>query len=263
MTMAGQAQTAYYAQPNGAQAPPQRRKQGPVLLVHGWQKAGKSSLGDSGPRPVLTLDVETAAMFTPSRKVFWNPVREPVPVADGSWDTCVVLVHEFATLDATLQVMNRGQHPFNSVNVDSVPSIQQRVMMAAAGYGKMERDDWGKLLRQTTGIIWGFKDLVTHPTRQVWAVTFVCQTHFDHRQGKFRPFLMGQSADYVPYIPDLEGWVYIAPDGSRRMWCGPSDQYETGNRLWGRLPDDMQLGYPGMVEGWTVETMAQRVLETQ
>lgn len=267
MTQAEQAQAAYYAaQANGQQHYTQtaKRLQGLCGLVHAPQKLGKSSWADSGPRPVLCLDVEVAASWTPSRKIYWDPLRETCPVYDGTWDTCVVLVRDFAVLDTTLQVLNRGQHPFNSISVDSVPSIQNRIMLSFAGwYGKMDRDDWGKLLRQTTGAIWGYRDLLTHPVRQVWAVTFVCQTHWDDKAHKMRPFLYGQSNTAVPYVPDYMGWIYRGQQGERRMWIGDSNDYETGNRLWGRLPDDMQLGYPGMVQGWTVESAVQQVLASQ
>ena len=253
---------AAMAYANGQQVQ-QRQLYGLCSLFHGFQKAGKSSVADTGPRPRVTFDVESAAQWTPSRKVFWDPRRQTVPQPDGSWDTCVVHIHDFATLDTARKILESGHHPFSSLSVDSVPAIQDRVMEAARGYGKMERDDWGALLRQTTQIIWKLKDLLTHPTHQLWAVTFVCGTHFDHKQRKYRPRLAGGSADAVPFIPDLEGWVWDAGNESHRVWIGPSNDYETGNRLWHRLPDDMVLGYPGMVEGWTIESMVAKVLESQ
>jgi hypothetical protein len=224
---------AYAAQQNGQQQQLRRLVQGLSLLVYGFQKQGKSSIADTGPRPTLILDVETAANWTPSRKIIWDPARETVPYADGTWDSCVVLVHDHRILHTTLQVLQTGRHPFNSIDVDSVPTIQRRIMDNLAGYRKMERDHWGQMLREITKLIWD------------------------------RPNLLGQTADFVPYIPDLTGWLEAAPDGSRHLWSGPSPRHETGNRLWGLLPMDMQLGYPGMVQGWTVEGMVQRVIETR
>jgi len=258
------AAATYGMQANGHQAgQTQELLQGLCLLIQGWAKAGKSSLADTGPRPVLCMDVEQAAKWTPSRKIVWDPLRQTPPAWDGSWDTAVVHVKDFQTLEVTRQILDRGQHPFNSISVDSVPSIQHRIEVARRGYNKMERDDWGVLLKQTTGIVWGFKDLLTHPTNRVWAVTYVCPTHWDYKRNKWRPYLHGQSGDVVPFVPDIEGWVYAADDGTHRMWTGPSKDYETGDRLWGRLPYDMQLGYPGMVQGWTVESMVQHVLATR
>jgi hypothetical protein len=155
-----------------------------------------------------------------------------------------------------------GQHPFNSVCVDSVPTIAQRIMMSLAGYRKMERDHWGMLLRQTLGMIWKYRDLLYHPYHPVWAVTFLAGAHWDDKMRKWRPILSGQSADLVPYVPDFTGWLEAAPDGSRHLWIGPSPMHETGERLWGRLPYDMVIGYPGRVPGWTIESMVQQVIQS-
>jgi hypothetical protein len=272
------AYVAQQAYANGQQAQLRRVLQGLCLLIQGHPKQGKSSVADTGPVPRLCLDVETAALWTPSRKISWNPLRETVPwwdgtpgvLGSGSWDTCVVHVRDYAILETTRKVLDTGQHQFNSIDVDSVPSIQDRVMRSFVGpMQKMSRDDWGKLLRMTTGLIWGYKDLLTHPVKQVWAVTYVCGTHWDEQVSKWRPALLGGSARAVPYVPDLTGWVEAIPNPSSptglepHLYSGPSPRHETGNRLWGRLPMDMQLGYPGLVEGWTVEGMVRRVLESQ
>jgi len=261
-------QPAYYT-PNGlavasAVTQARRKVQGPSILVHAPQKRGKSSMADSGPRPVLILDVETASFWTPSRKIYWEPKRETCPQADGSWDSCIVIIHDYDDLWWLLDFLNKGAHPFNSVSLDSVTTILQRVMMNLAGIRKMTQDQWGILLRQVTGLVWGYRDLLTHPWRPVWSVTFVCGTHWHDKTGKWRPLLMGQSQDVVPYTPDIEGWIEIGQDGfTRQLLIGPQPYIETGNRLWGRLPDSLNLGYPGVLPGWTVETMAAEVIKSQ
>jgi hypothetical protein len=258
MIMTTAAQTGL-VMPNGA---PLRRApmQGIRFLFHGVPKAGKSSIADTGPVPRLTLDAEDAALWTPSRKIYWNPSRETCPVPDGTWDTCVVIIHDYNELFSLLRILQAGRHPFNSVAMDSVTTIQDRVIRSLAGIRKVERDQWGQLLRIVNNLIGGYGDLVTHPLRPVWAVTFVCGSEYDQNTRKMRPMLQGASQRHVPYVPELEGWVYAAPDGTRHVWSGPSDDYETGNRLWGRLPDDMQLGYPGVVPGWTLESMVSQAL---
>jgi hypothetical protein len=270
--MAFQAQASYYSQPDGPQ--PAKRKQGLTMAVFGHQKQGKSSFGDSGPRPVLMLDVEASGTWTPSAKIYWNPQRETVPTwpvdpraesPDGLWDTCIVIIHDYRDLDALHKILMTGQHPFNSISMDSVTEIQQRIMRAIAKSAarKLEWDDWGVILREINALIRAYRDLLTHPTNQVWAVTYIMGTKHDDKVGKWRPLLQGASQDYVPYVPDLTGWLEAQADGSRHLWIGPSQFHETGNRLWGRLPDDMQLGYPGVVPGWTAETMVQQVLATK
>src|SRR5882724_1021856 len=70
---------AYTAQPNGLVVPAQRRQQGLSIMTFGHMKQGKTSWGDTGPAPRFILDVENAAYWTPSRKIYWNPLRETVP----------------------------------------------------------------------------------------------------------------------------------------------------------------------------------------
>jgi hypothetical protein len=258
-----------------AYAQPGKQPQGLSLGVQGYQKQGKSSLGDTGPRPTLILDVETASFWTPSRKVYWDFKRETCPAwpadqraaragnPDGLWDTCIVIIHDYHDLYKLLEFLVKGLHPFNSVSMDSVTEIQQRIMWQLAGSGKMQQDDWGTLLRHVNGIIRGYRDLITHPTNKIWSVVYIMGTHFDKRMGKFRPLVQGSSQDYLPYVPDALGWLEAGPDGSRWLHIGPSPLYETGDRLWGRLPWDMQIGYPGMVPGWTLESMVTHLLTTQ
>src|SRR2546423_15576459 len=113
---------------------PQRRVQGISALVHGLAKAGKSSLADSGPVPRLIVDIEGTSFWTPSRKIYWNPMTEPVPVHDGSWDTCVVLATDAATIHQTYKVLKGGQHPFKSASVDSITEVQPRIIDELVGW---------------------------------------------------------------------------------------------------------------------------------
>jgi hypothetical protein len=280
MTVDYQALPVTGIQPNGYVVPqpvqPARRRiQGLTILVHAPQKSGKSSLGDSaGPdmRPTLIVDVETASFWTPSRKVYWDPKRETMPTwpqdpraldPSGYWDTCIVVIHDYQDLHSLLKTLMLGQHPFNAISMDSVTEIQQRIMNAVAGTKQMQRDDWGMLLRQINKLIRDYRDLLTHPTRPIWALTYICGTHWDYKVGKWRPLLQGASQDYAPYVPDLTGWIEVYPNGERHLWSGPSPVHETGDRLWRRLPYDMKLGYPGVEPGWTLEEMVKQVLASQ
>jgi len=234
------------------------RPRGLSFAIHGIWKVGKSGFGCSGPLPVLLVDIE-AAQPPPGRKIYWDPARQTVPRWDGSWDICVVMINDVGQIYALERILKSGQHDFNSISVDSVPMVAQRAMMAMAGTKKMERDDWGVLLRHIIGIVIGFKDLLVHPTKQVWAVTFIFPTHYDVKTRKMRPWLQGQAQDLMPYQADVIGYMYQDQQG-RHMWIGPSDHYESGNRLWGALPLDMIIGHLGISDGWTAETMVERVI---
>jgi len=238
--------------------PQQRKAQGLALLVHGLPKAGKSTFADSGPVPRLVLDVEGSSYWTPSRKIYWDPLREPPPVPDGSWDTAIVLVREARTVSATYRVLNSGQHPFNSCSMDSVTEVQQRVIDDLAGNGKIERDHWNALLRQVSSMVRQYRDLITHPVKPMWTMTFVAGTHL--KEGRWRPMVQGQAQDYLPYYVDVLGYLGAQQDGNRLMFIGPHPQFETGERLGGRLPYTMKIGdvyHPG----YTAETMLTQVLQ--
>lgn len=238
---------------------PQRRVQGISALVYGFAKAGKSSLADSGPAPRLILDIEGTSFWTPSRKRYWNPMTEPIPRPDGTWDTCVVLTRDINTIDLTYRILASGQHPFNSVSVDSVTEMQQRIIDERVGWKKIERDDWGVLLRRVSWVTRQWRDLVTHPVHPIWTLTFVAGVHMDGRTGRWRPLVQGQVGDFLPYYVDVLGYLGAMPDQSRQLLIGPHPQYETGERIGGRLPYSLPIAYPGR-NGYTMESMLQQVL---
>ena len=237
---------------------PVRRQQGLSFLLHAPPKAGKSTLADSGPVPRLILDIEGTSFWTPSRKTFWEPGRQPPPQHDGSWDSCIVIVREARTIADVYRVLDSGRHPFNSMSVDSLTEGQQRVIDDKVGTKKVERDDWGHLLRTMGLLVRQHRDLLIHPVRPLWSVTFVAGTHL--RDGKWRPLVQGQLQDYLPYYVDIEGYLNANPDNSRDLLIGPHPQYETGERVGGRLPYALRVAYPGRFDGWTIESMLQQVL---
>lgn len=258
----------YQAIPAGlVNGQPGRQAQGLSIGVHAPPKEGKSSLGVTGPEPCLLVDSEIAGFWTPGRKIFWDPARQTVPQwgGPGDWRICDVLIQDPEQVFAVQQILASGRHPFNSISVDSVPSVAHRAMMGMAARKKMEWEDWGQLLRDMLQVIVGFKDLLVHPTNPVWSVVYVFPTHYDRQTRKMRPYLQGQTANLAPYQLDLLGWMYTQgqhPDGQpmHHLFTGPSQHYETGDRLWGRLPPDLVIGHPGMVPGWTVETMVEEAI---
>jgi AAA domain len=236
-----------------------RKVQGISALIHGNAKAGKSSLADSGPVPRLIVDIEGTSFWTPSRKVYWSPMAEPVPYYDGTWDTCVVLAQDAATIHQTYKVLRSGQHPFKSASVDSITEFQQRIIDELVGWKKVGRDEWGVLLRQVSWATRQWRDLVTHPTAPLWTLTFVAGTHWDSQLGKWRPLVQGQVGNFLPYYVDLLGHLGAFPDESRWLLIGPHPQFETGERVGGRLPYQMPIAYPGR-DGYSMESMLAQVL---
>jgi hypothetical protein len=256
------------------QPPRPRTSQGLSFLVHGHPKRGKSNFADSGPQPRVVLDVEGSSYWTPSRKVYWEPLREQAPHPDRhltagygqpsitpAWETAIVLVREARTVMQVYQTLNSAQHAFNSCSMDSVTEVQQRIIDDLSAGRQMDRDKWGALLRQVNTMVRAYRDLITHPVKPMWSMCFVAGTHYDTKTNKWRPMVQGQAQDYLPYYVDLLGYLDALQDNTRHMLIDPHPLYETGERIGGRLPGSMVIGNPDH-PGWTIETMLRQVLST-
>jgi hypothetical protein len=176
----------------------------------------------------------------PGRKITWNPLTGPPPAADGTWESCMVYVHDYLTVSAALQWLQSGQHQFASVVLDSVSDMQQRCVDQLVGTDPMKTQDWGQLLRTVSDTIRKFRDLVTHPTNPLWAVVFICMT--SEKNGKWGPLVQGQLRDVLPYYVDICGYMFVnAPTDTAQGWPGnqllisPHPQYEAGERVNGVL----------------------------
>lgn len=265
-------QPVTYAPP---QLAPQRpRLQGLSFFVHGLAKAGKSSFGDSGPRPRLIVDVEGTSVWTPSRKIWWNPTRETPPQLDRhmtagygttsftpSWESCIVMATDANAVFSTYQTLVSGRHPFNSLSMDSVTEVQQRVIdNLSKGFGKIGRDEWGELLRRVMKMARDYRDLITNPVKPLWSVCFISGTHWNRDTLKWEPLMQGQIQDFFPYYVDVLGYLGAMPNGTRELLIGPHPSYATGERVGGRLPYSAPIGYPNR-PGYSIETMVQQVLQ--
>jgi hypothetical protein len=216
------------------------------MLVHGQSKVGKTWLADTAPAPRLVLDAEGGNRFTSSRKYTdengrseWNPAMHAPPAADGTWDTCVVYVRDFATVQAVYTWLSAGQHPFKSVVVDSISEVQQRCVDGMVGTDPMKQQNWGDLLRQMSDLVRKMRDLTIHPTNPLEAVILIAMTRQDRETGRFSPYVQGQLATTLPYYIDVTGYLFVERvDGAtvRRLLVSAHPQYEAGDRT-GRLPE--------------------------
>lgn len=221
------------------------------MIVYGHAKQGKSWLGDTTPAPRVVLDAEAGSRFTPSRKIKWDPVREKPP-EPGEWETALVSVLDFRTVQKTFEWLNSGRHPFRSVIIDSISEVQSRIIDEVAGTKQLQLQQWGDILRVGSDVIRKFRDLVANPVRPLDAVVFIAMAAQRPNGGSWYPFMQGRLGTVLPYYVDLVGFVAQAQqeDGTfiRRLFCGPVPGYETGERLGGKLgqyveiPDgDMQI----------------------
>lgn len=209
------------------------------IIIFGDAKVGKTRLGSTAPAPRLILDAEGGSWYTPGRKKSWDPTTEAPPVADGTWETCIVEVTSYASVEKAYQWLRSGQHHFRSLVIDSVSEVQQRAVDQIAGVNQMAQQEWGTLLRLISELIRSCRDLVRHPTNPLAAVVYVAMEQVYGPQNKLRPFMQGQIGVKFPYYVDLCTYlteVYDAEGGiTRRLYTSRVQGYVTGERVGGCL----------------------------
>jgi hypothetical protein len=222
------------------------------MLIHAPSKEGKSTLTATAPLPLLVLDVEGSWRFinqagfktgVPLRKKRWNPLTEEPPRYDGTWDVCIVMVRDYVTMQQVLQRLTQQPHDFVSIIIDSVTEVQRRCRANLKGSEAMQIQDWGVLLNQMDALIRAYRDL-TLADSTVRCVILVAETKM--KDGKWRPYMQGQIADSMPYWLDVVGYLYTYFDADadgqptvkkKVLHIGPSDQWYSGERVQGALPD--------------------------
>lgn len=215
-----------------------------TMLVYGESKVGKSTFAVTAPYPRLMLDVEGGHRFLPINVKYWDPMREEPPVADGTWDTCVVVVHDYDTVLKAYQWLQLGQHQFKSLIIDSISELQVKCMDSIAGTEAMKMQQWGELLRHMGALLRDLRDLTMHPTAPLEAIVLTAMDAPD-RDGRHHPYLQGQLKVQAPYFYDILGALAVEsvpnPDAMqppykvRRMYVERTDKYEAGERVQGRL----------------------------
>lgn len=234
-------------------------------ILHGDTKGGKSFAANTTPAPRLLLDAEAAHRWLPGKKVFWDPITEAPPVLGQGrisqqdqtiylidWETCVVLVRSWATFVRAYEWLNSGQHPFNSVAIDSVTEVQVKIkedITSGDLETKLQFDGWDKLMVRMEVKLRQFRDLTEHPTHPMQAVVLTAMTEF--KDGKWRPFIQGSASKRLPYFFDLVGYVYrakvidpydptIAPRIAHNVLTGFDDAIVSGERIGGLIPPIME-----------------------
>ena len=205
---------------------------------------GKSTFASTAPYPRLMLDVEGGHRFLPINVKYWDPMREEPPVADGTWDTCVVVVHEYDTVLKAYQWLQAGKHQFKSLIIDSISELQVKCIDNIAGNEQMKMQQWGELLRHMGGLLRDLRDLTMHPVKPLEAVVLTAMAR-QTQEGRYKPYLQGQLAIQAPYFYDILGALTVEevpnpdpmqmPYRVRRMYVERTNQYEAGERVQGRL----------------------------
>lgn len=236
------------------------------VLVHGFSKVGKSTLGATAPKPCLIMDAEGGTKFLPFKMVEWDPEKSGPPECDDTWEICVVTVRSFNTVRLTQQWLESGQHCFRSLVVDSVSEIQGKLKatIAMESGGRFEHQQWGALLDGLDQFVKACRDLANHPINPLDVVCIIAMTK-ENDQGKYVPLLQGAIGPRIPYLVDICGWIEVneypnedpmqPPYKVRRLIISPNPRFEAGERVQGRLGDF--IDYPDL------STMLETVFPTE
>lgn len=181
------------------------------FLVYGETKHGKSSLLSTMPTPGVILDDEGKWQFFQGRKnpnrdgqpfrlKLWNPTQPP-PENDGTWDFAIVKVTSAAVLAQALPWLDRPDHPFVSVGLDSLTVGQEQGIEAIR---KVDEDfriqDWGAIRRRVLSDTSRIMTRVSDPANPLRV--FAATAHSTFKDGKHRPAMQGGIQGRLPFSFD-------------------------------------------------------------
>lgn len=208
------------------------------ILIHGSSGTGKSTFGVTGPMPTLYLDVEKASRFIKGRKIKWNPLQDAPPVADGTWDICVVNIDDWNKAEKAYEWLKSRRHPFKSVVVDSISELQSKAVEDIKGRTQFQTQDWGKLLSRMSFFCRDLRDLTGDDDNTIEAVIVTAMSK-DY-DGVIKPYLQGQISAQAPYWFDITGYLYVSQETDtatgelkevRNLLIGNHPNYEAKSRV--------------------------------
>jgi len=195
------------------------------VAIHGWWGAGKSWLADTTPGPRLIMDAEGGVEDTPSDKVLWNPQTEDLPTGLGEDDSVVVDVTSWDDMDQVMKLLVSGDHPFESVVVDSLTEIQKQLKdrLSAGPDALFDQQAWGKLLNNMEYLVRKLRDQ-TRPSANK-RVNVVIITGTDEEQMPKVPMFQGGLRKSYAGFFDIVGYLTTARDADgnfeRRLQLQP------------------------------------------
>lgn len=181
------------------------------FLVYGETKHGKSSLLATMPTPGVILDDEGKWQFfqgrpnpnrdrQPFRLKLWNPNEAP-PKNDGTWDFAIVKVTSASVLAQALPWIDRHDHPFVSIGLDSLTVGQEQGIEALR---KVDEDfriqDWGAIRRRVLSDTSRIMTRVSDPANPLRV--FAATAHSTYKDGKHRPAMQGGIQGRLPFSFD-------------------------------------------------------------
>lgn len=201
------------------------------LLLYGAPKTGKTSLAETAPGPRLFIDAEGGTDWLASRTVAWDPKSAPPKDLDEN-DTVVVHVKDWDEVELVNSWLQRGEHVFNSVVLDSITELQKLCKRAVSSSG-MELRDWGVLYDRMDPVLREIRDLTKHDTNPVWCVVITALSN--EKDGVMQPDIQGSMARSLAGQIDTIGYLQpgtMNSDGQvgRELVVDPKSSLYAGDR---------------------------------
>jgi len=173
------------------------------LLLFGDPKTGKTSLAETAPGPRLLLDAEGGSEWLASNVTEWDPLNGAPPSGLDPDATVVVHVREWEMISRINRWLQKGDHEFRSVILDSLTELQKQAKRAITD--TMRLQDWGTLYDNMDPVLREIRDLTKIPGSPVECViiTALANTKDDKTipdiQGSMARSLAGQM-DTIAYL---------------------------------------------------------------
>jgi hypothetical protein len=192
------------------------------VFVHGWWGSGKTWFGQSAPGPRLTLDCEGGVYDTPGHHIPWDP-RYPIPEIPDDVDPAtvnfVVDIQSWAVVQQAIAVLNGGNHPFESVVLDSLSEAQRilkdkiRQALGIDIESKFAYDQWHSLFEAMFASLRELRNLTRPSSAKRVNVVVVCGSNVEALPAS--PLLQGSLRREVPGLFDMMGYLTssVSADG--------------------------------------------------
>lgn len=182
-----------------------------TFLAYGETKHGKSSLLATMPSPGVIFDTEGKWQFfqgrpnpnrdgEPFRLRLWNPA-EPPPADTEAYDFAIVKITSAAVMAQAMPWIDRTDHPFVSIGLDSLTVGQEQGIEALRRVDEDFRiQDWGAIRRRVLSDLSRIMARVSDPVNPLRV--FAATAHGHTKDGKYRPAMQGGIQNRMPYSFD-------------------------------------------------------------
>lgn len=190
-----------------------------TVLVHGWWGSGKSWFAASTPGPRLVIDTEGGFHDTPGEHLVVQANRLATTDLSGiTKDVSVIVdIQSWQDVEFVRDVLRKGEHPFESVIIDSLNELQDQLKRAVQAIGSAYNPNevydfqaWGRLLNNMSLFMRELRDLA-RPT-SVKPVNVVLVSGTDDEKLPHKPLLEGGVRKQIAGWFDVVGYMTVAQD---------------------------------------------------